>query len=139
MEKLFEQKLQDILATANNIGGKTDDEGKQGKEQDEKSEQTRQAATKKEERTKLQECIDREIDKRKHTLEAYRQMQDVDGMWKMISTTVERAWLRYLDDSKQMKQKTGRGELKLIETKNEGRRRAERSTRANNSMVLSSR
>ena len=35
----------------------------------------------------------------------------------MISTTVERAWLTYLDESKLMEQKTGRGELKIIENK----------------------
>jgi hypothetical protein len=92
-------------------------EDKSKQQQDEKSEQTRQAATKKEEKAKLQECMDHEFDKRKHTLEAYRQMQDVDGMWKMISTTVEKAWLTYLDDSKTMKQNTGRGELKIIERK----------------------
>ena len=61
--------------------------------------------------------MDHEIDKRKQTFEAYRQMKDVDEMWKMRSTTVERAWLNYLDDSKTMKQKTGRGELKIIEKK----------------------
>ena len=53
-------------------------DAKSKQEQDEKSEQKRQAATKKEEKIKLQECMGREIDERKHTLEAYRQMQDVD-------------------------------------------------------------
>ena len=106
LKKLFEQQLQDILAAACGGGDKTVDrqnpltgehdnsmEAKSKQEQEEKSEQKRQAATKKEEKAKLHECMDREIDKRKLTLEAYRQMQDVDGMWMMISTTVERAWL----------------------------------------------
>ena len=39
-------------------------------------------------------------------------------LWKMLSHCVEDAWLRYLDDGKEMrKQNVGRGELKIIEKK----------------------
>jgi len=62
--------------------------------------------------------IDERVDGRTETLRAYEQMEDVDGMWKMLSQCVEGAWLDYLEVEKEMKKKSvGRGELKIIEKK----------------------
>ena len=54
--------------------------------------------------------MDEKVEGRKETLKAYEQMNDVDGMWKMLSHCVEEAWLDYLDVGKEMKKRsTGKG------------------------------
>ena len=104
LKKLFDIKLQELMGRQNfgneahdnpkkapgEVVDKAAGKDKKKEEQEEKSDLKQQAAMKKEERKKLQDHMDREINGRLHTLEAYRQMQYVDGMWKMISMLVKR-------------------------------------------------
>ena len=100
LKKLFEAKLQDIVQTTKarveNIGGK----GKKDEEDEEKRNLKQQADTKKEEKRKLHKMMDEQIEGRKETLKAYESMKDVDGMWKMLSHSIEEAWLNYLNDER---------------------------------------
>ena len=90
LKKLFDQKLQDLMAAAGSMAEAITGKGKQGDGQREKNNLKQQAAMKKEERKKLQGRMDQVIEGRRHTPKAYEQMEDVDGMWKMISSCVEK-------------------------------------------------
>ena len=131
LKKLFDQKQENLIMTAKAVADKVGNQGKASEETKEdargpsapsnpkkegEDERTRnskqQTAFKKGERKQLQEMMDREIKGRREALKACVTFNDVDGMWKMISQCVEGAWLKYLDDSKEMKKKNaGRGEL----------------------------
>ena len=58
--------------------------------------------------------MDREFDKIKDQLSKLSKRDDLDEYWKMVSKTIENAWIEHLEmDKETAKKNKGRGEVKI--------------------------
>ena len=91
LKQRFEAKLQHVVETSKALAEEISGKGRKGEEDEEKRNLKQQAETKKEQQRKLHEMMDAKMRGRKETLMAYEEMEDVDGMWEMLSHCVEDA------------------------------------------------
>ena len=77
-----------------------------------------QRKTIKEAQDDLKESIRKECEEEKTKLQVLAQAKDTNGYWRVWSKTVERGWLRYVDESKVYNPAfVGRGKVELISKK----------------------